>query len=477
MSNVPGAGDDAPLCVDLDGTLIRTDLLVESVFALLKRSPAYALLLPVWLLRGRAYFKHRIAGLVDLDVSRIPYHQAFLEYLRAEHHQGRRLVLTTASNGKFARQVAANLGIFHDVFASDESQNLSGERKRDRLRQVFGDKGFDYAANSRVDLAVWSHARRAILVSPAAGVEAAARRLTDVERIFDEKRAGLRGYLRAVRLHQWVKNLLLFVPLVAAHELENPALLGAALLAFMAFGLCASSVYLLNDFLDLASDRAHPRKRERPFASGAISVKIGMALIPLFLALAAIIAMYLPVEFFLLLAVYYAITLAYSFWLKEKVLVDVFVLAVLYTLRLLAGSAAVQIEPSFWLLAFSMFLFLSLAMIKRHSELHGLHERHHDAAIRGRGYHVADMAAIGSLGAASGYLSVLVLALYLNSDDVRVLYSHHEALWLLCPLALYWVSRMWLKSARGEIRDDPIVFAFGDRVSQWLGVMRSEELV
>jgi len=459
---------EVPLCVDLDGTLVRTDLLVESWFALFKRSVLQAFLAPFWLVAGKARLKHEIAQRADLDVQSLPYDSAFLEYLRDQYRLGRQLVLTTASHEKYAKQVADHLGIFNEVMASNGQINVGGAEKHRLLVERFGDGGFDYAGNSRADFKIFPHARRAILVNPEPGVEQTAKRFGNVESVFRHESGGFLDYVRAMRPHQWIKNLLVFVPIAAAHELGNLALLWQAALAFVAFGLCASSVYLLNDLLDLPADRAHARKRHRPFASGAASVKVGVALMPLLLAAAAGIALALPIAFFAALAAYYVSTLAYSLWLKGKVMVDVLVLAGLYTLRILAGAAAVAIAPSFWLLAFSMFLFLSLAMVKRYSELLDLLGAGKNIA-KGRGYEVTDLATVQSLGAAGGYCAVLVLALYINSDDVRINYVHPELVWLLCPLLLYWISRMWQKAGRGEMHDDPIVFALKDRISRWIG--------
>ena len=290
----------------------------------------------------------------------------------------------------------------------------------------------------------------------------------NVERVFHHDSRGLADYVRAMRPHQWVKYLLVFVPLVAALELGNLTLLWDATLAFVAFGLCASSVYLLNDLLDLPADRAHARKRSRPFARGAASVKVGVAFIPCLLVAAVGIATILPTAFLATLLTYYVSTLAYSLWLKGKVLVDVLVLAGLYTLRILAGAAAVAIAPSFWLLAFSMFLFLSLAMVIRYSELLDLLGAGKNTA-KGRGYEVTDLTTVQNLGAAAGYCAVLVLALYINSDDVRIKYARPEVIWLLYPLLLYWISRMWQRAGRGQMDDYPIVFAIKDRVSRWVG--------
>lgn len=458
-----------PLCVDLDGTLIRTDLLVESWFALLKHRLSMALLAPYWALWGKAHLKARIAEQVDIDVRHLPYHRPFLEYLVDQHRRGRRLVLVTAACEKYARAVAAHLSIFAEVIATDGDVNMSGNQKRNVLIDKFGLKGFDYAGNGWSDVKVFPAAQHAVLVNPVPGVERATRKVSALDRIFRSEEKALFQYLRALRPHQWLKNGLVFVPLLASHQMNDLALFGYAVIAFIAFSLCASSVYLLNDLLDLPADRAHPRKRNRPFASGTASVKVGAVLALLLLFAAAIMALLLPPIFLLVLGIYYVLTLGYSLWLKGKLLVDVLLLATLYTLRILAGAAACVIVPSFWLLAFSMFLFLSLAMVKRYAELVDI-KKTDKSTITGRGYEVADMAILPSMGAAAGYCSVLVLALYINSPDVIENYTYPQALWMLCPIVLYWISRMWQRAGRGEMNDDPVVFAIKDRISRWVGV-------
>jgi 4-hydroxybenzoate polyprenyltransferase len=275
----------------------------------------------------------------------------------------------------------------------------------------------------------------------------------------------LRDVIEAMRLYQWVKNLLIFAVLIANHTFTDLGGWTRTGLAFLAFGLCASSVYLLNDLLDLQLDRLHARKRERPFASGRLPLTLGLGLAALLLVIAAIIATFLPPLFVVVLATYFVTTSAYSLWLKRKVLVDVFVLASLYTLRVIAGAAAATIVPSFWLLAFSMFLFLSLAMVKRYAELIDSRDDS-GAAAPGRGYNFADLEVLASLGASSAFTAVLVLALYINSDSVMPTYRLPEAIWLLCPLLLYWLSRLWILARRHRLDDDPIVFAAGDWVSQ-----------
>lgn len=456
-----------PLCVDLDGTLVRTDLLIESVFALLKQNILFLILLPLWLLKGKHHLKQQIADRVELDVGLLPYHEPFVDYLKQQRAAGRRLILATASNLKFAKAVADHLGLFDDVLASDEQTNLSGRQKLERLRSRFGDGNFDYAGNARADVPIWAHAGEVILVNPERGVRAAVERGGRTALIFDGGTGKFTLYLKAMRLEHWLKNILVFVPLALAHQFHDPESLVRAGLAFLAFGLCASSVYLLNDLLDLPADREHPTKRHRPFAAGRISILYGTALIPGLLAASIAVAFLLPLEFVWVLGFYYVMTLAYSLRLKRAALVDVLVLAGLYTLRIIAGAAAVSVVLSFWLLAFSLFLFLSLALVKRYTELLALPEQGRDRAA-GRGYYTVDLETLAHFGSSSAFMAVLVLAFYINSDAVKALYTRPEVLWLLCPLLIYLVSRIWLLARRNDLHQDPMVFAIRDRRSQWL---------
>lgn len=461
------AADRIPLCVDLDGTLIRSDLFVESLFALLRKNVGYLFLIPLWLLRGKAHVKHQIARRVDLDVTRLPYHGPFLEFLREQHAAGRRQVLVTGAHEKYAREVATHLGLFEGVLATDASTNLSGGPKRARLTADYGLRGYDYAGNSRKDLEVWAEARRAVVVAPDRGVKAGAERLVTLERVFDDDPGSVKDYLRAMRPHQWIKNLLVFVPLIASHKVHDFGLLLDAILAFASFTLCAASVYLLNDLLDLDADRHHARKSRRPFASGRISVVRGSLLIPATLILAFALAVAtLPPAFGAALAAYYGVTVAYSLRLKRVLMLDVVVLAGLYSIRIVAGTLAIAETHSFWLLAFSMFIFLSLAMAKRGAELMATQA---GEQVKGRGYRRGDLAMVQSFGASSGQLAVLVLALYIVQDGGYAAYRRPEILWLLCPLLLYWIGRVWIFAHRGRLHEDPVVFALRDRVSWWVG--------
>lgn len=450
-----------PLCVDLDGTLIRSDVLIEAALGLLRRNPFYVLVFAIWLLRGRAHLKHEIARRSELDVTALPYDMRVVEWLLSET---RTRVLCTASDMRLANAVAMHIGGFDAVMASDGDCNLKGSAKAAALCKRFGEGGFDYAGDAPVDLLIWRHARYAVLVNASATTERAARRGGNVTRTFAREGGGASTWLRALRLHQWLKNLLVFLPLLAAHRaFDLPALLDAAL-AFVAFGFCASGVYVLNDLLDLGADRTHPRKRQRPFAAGELPLAQGLVVAPLLALCGFALALLLSPAFAGVLFGYYALTLAYSLRLKRIVMLDVVTLAALYTVRIVAGGIATATPLSFWLLAFSMFLFLSLALLKRYTELTAVLGSGGERAS-GRGYSVGDLPLLQSLGGGAGYLAVLVFALYIHSAASETLYRRPHFLWLLCPLLLYWISRAWMLAHRGNMHDDPVVFAATDQVS------------
>jgi 4-hydroxybenzoate polyprenyltransferase len=447
-------------------------MLWESVAQMLKRRPFDLVLLPFWLLRGRAHLKRQIASRTDVDPKHLPYHHEFIDFLRSERGKGRVLVLATASDDGPAQRIAKHVGLFGEVVASNGATNLRGSNKGRLLSERFGKRGFDYAGNSSVDFAVWSEARRAIVVNAGQGVTRQAGRLAEVSRVFNPRGGGLRAALRELRPHQWIKNLIIFVPLITSHRFVESALVVRALLAFVAFSLCASGVYVLNDVLDLESDRQHETKKLRPLASGDLPLSAGLVLIPALFGLGALTTVFLPWGFAAVLAVYVLLTTSYSWKLKRIVLLDVFVLAGLYTIRLIAGHEATKIEYSFWLLAFSMFFFLSLALLKRFTELAALRQSNKHGPA-GRGYVASDLELVAMLGIGSGFLAVLVMALYVKSPelDVQRLYQYPLLLLLMCPLLLFWVSRAWLIAHRGLMHDDPVVFALKDKVSYFIGAL------
>lgn len=464
----PVAGIAVPaLVVDLDGTVLKTDLLLECLLVLLKKNPLYVFLLPVWLIRGRAYLKQQIARRIELDASALPYRGEFLDYLQTQRDARRSLVLATAADMRPARQVADHLKLFDLVLASDGITNLAGKSKRDRLVSLLGVKTFDYAGNDRRDLPVWSSARKAIVVNPGPLLGSRVARVAKIDRVFKERKRSPIDYLKPLRPQHWLKNLLVFVPLFAAQRFFETALLEKAILAFVAFGCCASGGYLLNDLFDLEADRHHPGKRLRAFAAGDLPLSYALGMIPALAGLGCLIAALVSQLFLAVALTYFALSLTYSLYIRKIVLLDVIVLASFYTLRIMAGSAAVAIWPSHWLLAFSTFLFFSLALVKRYSEL-VIMRRVDGGQGKARGYEIDDAELVAAMGVASGFLAVLVLALYINSDTAQALYGRYQLIWILCPLLLYWINHIWLIAHRGEMLDDPVVFATTDRISRIL---------
>lgn len=461
-----------PLVVDLDGTLLRSDLLLETALLFVREQPWRAGSLFVWLGRGKALLKQQLAQHTSLDVTTLPYDSAVLSLIATARGQGRRIVLATASHRLLADQVASHLGVFDEVLATADDHNLSAAAKRDALVARFGARGFDYVGNATDDLPVWQAAREAWLANAGAGVQQRARQLATVGGVLDSRPSSWFDWLQALRLHQWLKNLLIFVPLFAAHRHGQAGLLVTALLAFVGFGLCASAIYVVNDLLDLPDDRRHPTKRRRPFAAGHLGILQGMVVAPLLLLAAFTLALLkLPLLYTLTLAGYAVLTTVYSFWLKRKMVIDVITLAVLYTLRIVAGAVALDIPLSFWLLAFSMFMFLSLALVKRYAELVGLAVNGTGSQQKVRGYFIDDLPMLASLGSGAGYMAVMVLALYINDSRTAQLYRHPQFIWLACPLLLVWIVRAWMLAHRDAMNEDPVIFAVRDHISLIIGAL------
>ena len=461
------------LVVDLDGTLIRTDLLVEGANKFLIQNPSQFLKLLIWLLRGKTVLKSELAKSVELDASSLPYNLDVIEWLQLQKNEGRRLVLATASHRLFAERVAQHLNLFDEVLATEENINLKATAKRDALVARYGEGGYDYVGNDWPDLKVWVRAHKAHIVGASPALLASAQAQGNVGVIWPSKAPStLLSLLKAMRLHQWMKNLLVFVPLMTAHQYTNVHSDMLAVMAFVIFSLTASSVYLLNDLVDVHDDRHHTHKKNRPFASGALSLITGWVLWPALLLIAILLSiLFMPTLFTVSLGVYFVLTVAYSLDLKQMAVVDVLILATLYTLRIIAGAAAIDVAVSFWLLLFSMFIFLSLALTKRYSELRVARDEGRSGTIRGRGYEPDDLELVSSLGGSSGFIAVLVLALYVQDEQTADLYVTPQLIWLLCPIMLFWISRTWLIAHRGRMHDDPIVFALKDKVSWGVGIV------
>ncbi|WP_069471431.1 UbiA family prenyltransferase [Candidatus Marithrix sp. Canyon 246] len=437
--------NNKPLCVDLDGTLIATDSLWESILLLFRTWQIF--LLPFWLIRGRAYLKYKVAQHVSLNVATLPYYENVLKFLQDEKQKGRVLVLATAAHESIAQAVAKHLNLFDIVIASDLDTNLKGVNKRDALTKRFG--VYDYIGDSSADIPIFEAANKSYLVG----------------KDFEIPKKSWTIWLKALRPHQWSKNVLIFLPLLFSHQFTDFSKLVDVLLAFAAFSLAASAGYVLNDLLDLAADRIHKTKKYRPFAAGLIPIPSALVLFGILIVSSLFISLWwLSLTFTMMVVIYLLLTISYSVYLKRKRVIDIFILASFYTHRILAGGIVIMVPISSWLLGFSMFIFLSLAFLKRYIELYNLSDRN---KIKHRDYDVCDIEMMSNMGANSGYLAVLVFALYINNDKITSLYTSPEILWFICPILLYWITRIWFLANRNRVLDDPVKFVLTDKIS-WL---------
>ncbi len=464
--------DPRPLAVDLDGTLVRSDLLAESYLSFVRRHPLRLLAPFFWLRQGRAAMKSRLASEARVEVDTLPYDPGVLALIDEARATRRPVVLATASDSGLAQQVADHLGRFDRVLASDGQRNLKADHKAALLTDTFGEHQFDYVGNSRADLPVWRSAANAYVANPDPGVLRATAHLQPVPVLVGSPPALAGPLWRSLRPHQWLKNILVFVPLAAAHQVLEPGLLWQGLLAFICFCLCASGVYVLNDLIDLPSDRRHPDKKHRPLASGSLPIWLGALLGPACVTASLVLAILaLPPAFSLALAGYLVLTSTYTLWLKRLRILDVLTLALLYTLRVVAGAFATGLEATDWMLGFALLIFLSLALVKRYAELAEARERGDQGRSPGRGYRPRDLPRIAAFGTGAGYLAVVVLALYQHDPATLHLYRHPQWLWLASLLLLFWISRCWVVTRRGDMHEDPVVFAARDPLSLVTGAL------
>ncbi len=456
------------LFVDLDGTLIRSDLFIESIIKSVKQNPFSIVKIIFWIIQGRSVAKDKLANSITLDIPSLPYETELISYIKEKKAQHITCVLATASNRVYAEQVAEHLGIFDLVIASDKENNLKGKNKLSSIIRLAKEEGFFYAGDSKADRCIWQQAAGNIFVNAPKKDVKAAQTQNKIEKVIIS-RSPLLAFFREMRIHQYAKNFLIFVPLLTSHQYFDQTSVLLSLLAFFCFSLCASGVYFLNDLLDLESDRHHAKKRFRPLASGSLPLSTGVIGTLVLPAISFLIAgLYLPPIFFFVIIFYYLLTNLYSFYFKRLSTIDVMTLAILYTLRIIAGSMAIAVELSSWLLAFSIFMFVSLAYLKRYIELSSFSNNTHQ--INGRGYNSIDAESVFILGVTNISISVLILALYINSPEISSQYMTPEVLWGLCWLMLYWSNRIWIGARRGKINDDPIVFALKDKVSRMVGV-------
>jgi 4-hydroxybenzoate polyprenyltransferase/phosphoserine phosphatase len=462
---------DVPLVVDLDGTLTATDTLIESLIQLVKRNPLNLFMMLFVLTQGRVAFKSWVAANSSINAAVLPYRRELVEWLQTEKARGRRVILATAAHRSIAEKVFAHFSFFDILISTDAETNMKGVNKLAAIKQAVGDD-FVYAGDSAADLPIWREARGAILVGASAAVAKQAQRLTAVERVFAREGGGIQVWLKALRVHQWLKNVLLFVPLLTAFSFFSVLEVLAVAKAFVAFSMAASATYIVNDLWDLETDRQHPRKRFRPFANANLSIFQGLSVSALLMASALALAAAVSKPFLVFLLLYVVATSAYSFVLKSYMLLDVLMLSLLYTVRILAGAAAINMPTSQWLLAFSMFVFLSLALVKRCSELVGMKNDTRRSSA-GRDYHVDDLTVLIPMGVATAAASIVVFGLFIHSPETQARYLSPAILWSTAFFLCYWLFRLWIKTTRGEMHDDPVVYAMVDRGSRMtvLGVV------
>jgi 4-hydroxybenzoate polyprenyltransferase len=462
MSKVPKPD---VLIVDLDHTLIRTDMLFETLWAALSQHWLNLVAIVSASGSGRANLKSKLAELGPVPPEELPYNKSVLDLIGSWKDDGGQVILVSATDQVIVSKISIYLGVFDAAYGSNGHTNLKGVNKANFLLSRFPD-GFAYVGDSQADLDIWQNANLAITVDASASVRAHVDALDVKAKHLDTREVPVtKALLKAIRPHQWIKNALVFLPMVLSHN-WSASIFGTTLLAFIAFCLIASSVYLLNDLLDLSADRSHPRKRLRPFAAGALPLAWGSALAPGLLFLGIVLSAMVGWQFFGIVLIYYILTTLYSFSLKRKLIVDIFALAGLYTIRIVAGGVATDITLSVWLLAFSIFFFFSLAAVKRQSELKSSEVADREQAY-GRSYLTTDLPIVSQMAISAGYVAVLISALYLNSDIDRTLYANPTPLWGICLVLLYWISRLVMISHRGWMHDDPVVFAVTDRNS-WI---------
>ena len=471
LSSPAADGKNLPLVVDLDGTFLKVDTLFEYFAAGLFTNPVEALLSLLELRHGIAAFKQRLTRAAEPDVESFPVREELLAYLEQQSGSGREIHLATAADQVIARRVASRFPLFKSINGTEAGVNLKGRNKGERLSQQFPD-GFVYAGDSTADLPVWRSAKAAIVVSSrrslVGAVEAGG---TPVERVFSNKPNGRAVWLKALRPHQWAKNLIMLVPVALGwRDVAAEGLLRTLVMVGL-LCLVASLTYLVNDMADLASDRKHWSKRRRGFASGAIPVRDGLLVVGAVLPLACIAALLVAPAAGLCLLFYVAVTLGYSFGWKRIPLFDTFVIALLFTIRILIGIAAADLVPSAWLLTFSMFFFFSLALAKRHTEILRAAE-HGRQKLEGRGYQMGDESLTLAFGSAASMASIVIVVIYLV-EEVFARQIYHTPAWLwVAPIAIFLFScRIWVLSHRGRMTDDPVAFALRDKVSLGLGVL------
>lgn len=458
--------DQLPLCVDLDNTFIKTDLSHEALFKLFKKSPLKSIFFLFSFYRNKADAKTYLSQQITIDTDSIPLNDEVVTYCESEHRTGRKIHLVTGSHEDFANKIAKRFKFFHEVHATKNNMNLIGQDKAAYLIERFGKAGFDYIGDSADDLHVWKQSKNALIVC---GKRNKRGKLPNLTKYFFTNKNHISSILKALRPQQWIKNVLIFVPIFLAHRFNDLNLLINAAIGVLAFSLMASSVYLMNDLSDIESDRQHHKKKSRPLASGDISVACGVAIFALCFSTSLLISSVLGIIPFMLLLLYFILNVGYSFSWKKIALLDVFLLTAFYLLRIAFGSGISDIIISPWMRAFSFFLFLSLGFLKRYSEVFNSFHREGRAQIPGRGYNLSDLSVLFSFGSLVGFLSVLVFCQYIFQSNTVKLYTSPDWLWAAAAIIMYWLSSVWFRATKGKVNDDPVIFILKDKQSLTLG--------
>lgn len=454
--------DPTPLVLDLDGTLIRTDSLIEQAVAFVRRKPLSVFKLFGWVLAGRVTLKERLAVAVPLDPALLPINEDVVALAEQEAAKGRKVVLATASHADTAKLFMTRFPFISEILATDAGVNLKGKTKAEALVKRFPE-GFDYAGDSSADVEVWKRARNGITVGASASTVSKAKKATNILQVIPRPRV-LKAFIKCLRPHQWAKNVLVVVPAILSGRIIDPTTILPLALAFFALSLTASATYVFNDIWDLQDDRQHWSKRKRPFASGTLPLPVGIAGALVCFAAGLALAFMAGLAVLQWVLVYVAVTMTYSLWLKRKVIHDAFTLASLFTLRLVVGMVAVAAVPSPWLFVFAMFFFTSLAFAKRHTEIARVIEKGGDW-VNGRGYRASDLPLVLASGIASSIAAVVIMVLYIIEDAHQQSFiKNGDWLWALPPLIFLISSRIWVVCQRGDLDDDPVVFVVKDRV-------------
>ncbi len=450
-----------PLCVDLDGTLIKSDMMFESMAILIKSNPIYLLMIPIWFIKGKLYLKEQLFNRVQIDIDTMPLNDEIVNFLINEKKSGRTILLVTASLQYYADKYKEKFNFLDEAIGSKDGINLSAKYKAEYLKGRFGDKNYDYIGDSHKDLVVWSFAQNALIVSDNTILINKAKEITNIAETWGRTNTPkYKIIFKQLRIYQWVKNLLIFLPALLAHSLEFNIYF-QLLLSFLSFSFVASSIYIFNDLMDLNSDRKHKIKKNRPLAAGNFRISDAFVYTILLMTIGIMIGVFINISFIIVLLIYLITTYLYSIYLKRIYIVDIITLALLYTMRIIAGSATSGFIISEWLAAFALFFFFSMGALKRFTEL----KNSKNEKLSGRAYIADDMNIVQIMGICSSMISVLVMVLYINSNTISQLYSNPKILYLIIPILLHWNMRVWVLADRSMMNEDPIVFSIKDKYS------------